>query len=519
MALFKKDMNDELNKLIEKIDDPKIRLPKHWFWWDKKIETFKAIEKIDIQILQDIQKLHSLGKDKPEISEKIIYLAKELQTFLMDMRNKHLDTSKDKEKADFVNGLILQIKSLLLQEKGYLEVSEKITLLQNKVDFLVRFVSIDELREIFNNGFILEHYEWILSDKYQFKDIVGSKLLASTDWANNWQLFGFINEIIRIFKVHKQNARDEILNNMFRSYNPLYQIFRTTRLFYFLNTLYPESLKCLSEIVYENKFDNFIQSIEKKIEKEVNDILNDLHIKNKLSRNFFIDSYVKHSSGNNLAQYFEDEIKRYKKDLQNKDSMMMKYFGNDEILNLIKVYEKAIKNINKDIEGRLHKIRTFFQPYFANKQKEDTYLDMIEIEGRKALNEIKLNSFPKEDIKTLRDFFMYKDFFSRDHKNIQRFISLIQKIYLNLNIKGGRANEFKGQYEFSIFVSDDIPTNTGVRVDWRENKSKIPVKEILSISTVLPSSIRTRKIIEELGEKARGIPVFNDKGVLIYPNI
>ena len=85
MAWFRKDISEELRILLRDLGIKRLEISKDWKWQTKKLKSLNDLEELDIKIIRDIQILHKHGRDNPELSERIMYLASELKKDVKDL--------------------------------------------------------------------------------------------------------------------------------------------------------------------------------------------------------------------------------------------------------------------------------------------------------------------------------------------------------------------------------------------------------------------------------------------------
>ncbi len=157
MSIFGSGVHKKLKGLMDRLNNPDLKLPENWFWWDKKKDFFSEIDKTDIEILHLLRLLHASRADRPDITERIIYLVKELDKKIKSME-KQQATAKQAEEARLVNRMKSEISVLLQQEfpqkrqnNGIVSI---ITSMYNK-----NHETIDVIRNLFFRSLIANHPE------------------------------------------------------------------------------------------------------------------------------------------------------------------------------------------------------------------------------------------------------------------------------------------------------------------------------------------------------------------------
>lgn len=116
MSIFREDLRQEIEYLINKLGKADFQLPPKWLWWEKKKLRFNQIEQSDVEIIRTIRTLHKLGKGKPELNKKIIQRANELAADIERMKRQVASVEMQRQEAILVNNLIDELKLLLGKE-------------------------------------------------------------------------------------------------------------------------------------------------------------------------------------------------------------------------------------------------------------------------------------------------------------------------------------------------------------------------------------------------------------------
>jgi hypothetical protein len=114
MGIFKKDFIKEIEELREKLNNPKTNLPNNWFWWNKKFDSLKNLEEVDLEIIKLIKTLHKDYIDNPQLSRLILEEANNLHHSLKIMQtHEPFKSEASAEIAQRSNKMVRHLKTLL----------------------------------------------------------------------------------------------------------------------------------------------------------------------------------------------------------------------------------------------------------------------------------------------------------------------------------------------------------------------------------------------------------------------
>jgi len=122
MALFRKNLRKEIQKLMREFKSPKFKIPENWLWWKRRDFQLHKIEESDLQVIRDVKILQKRGELNHRLTESIFKEAYELLGILERMLHQP-DVSIETQKAEahIADKLIKELAELLELTKRSLE--------------------------------------------------------------------------------------------------------------------------------------------------------------------------------------------------------------------------------------------------------------------------------------------------------------------------------------------------------------------------------------------------------------
>lgn len=145
MGIFHRNLDNEINSLINILNKSSVQIPNNWHWLDYKTKKeLLNLEEIDLNIMKKLNQLHKQGRDIPLLNSKILQLCTELLEHIEAIKKLKRNNQLSDE-TKIIYSITSEINQIFSRELSLMHHESKKLVYENKLIHKIKKKIIDRL--------------------------------------------------------------------------------------------------------------------------------------------------------------------------------------------------------------------------------------------------------------------------------------------------------------------------------------------------------------------------------------